>query len=645
MKKLSLEIKIIQLVMKQMISQQYSEEINPLVALRIDAEDGGSLSAAECINRILLSGAVDWMKVRDLLSYHELGAVFYAMLRNDIHLLPQEMVKLLTDTFYWTLKDNLDKLKQFQLINQAFEQDGLRVLALKGSALLVQLYAQFPIRPMADIDILLREEDYEKGSRILDAGGYKKELLGFKESYWRRRQCHLTFIKKREGRAGTILEAHWSMDFRRNGRLILEESWQKTRDIDAEFGRVGVLSPEDTLLSLALHQRRFGKEFCLKYILDIALLLKKYGKEFDWDYFLSVCGKYGLSSCAVFLLFQGKIFLDSGLFDYGLARISLPKSKRAIMEKFIVNSLVSLDIGDKIKENYLKSHFLVYDTYREPVKYIINIPLEQFAKFYGLKPYTSKTKWFYWWRFIYGPFRGLVSFLSGGCLFNSGAQFSTLPRCKARPKLTEENEAGPGGLRVIRAWGWSMYPNIKDGDLVILKKKKPLRGEVVCFSDKVKANILHRLVRLNGEYLITRGDSCSGLDQAIKKEDIFGVAIAVKRGKRIIPIKGRWLYGYFYFLSGLIISSRNLLKRIIINLQDIGVYPRIARVIFSGQGIEIIREAETSDFCLIKARINGREAGALKIDKKTCSVVYLYVRIHYRKLGLEAKLKEESLKL
>ena len=390
MKNLNPEAKIIQLVMLQALDQQYSGEIN----------------------RLLSSRAIDWIEARDLLSYHELGALFYIILKNDIHLLPQEISYLLANTFYYTLKDNLWKLRQFQSINQAFKQERLRMLAMKGVALLAQLYAHFPVRPMADIDILLREEDYARGTEILETSGYKKELLGFKESYWHQNQCHLTFVKKREGKRGIILEAHWSLDFRRNGRLILEESWQRARDIDAEFGRVGVLSPEDTFFSLALHQRRFGKAFCLKYILDIAFLFKEYGKEFDWDYFSSVCEKYGLFSCAGFLFLQGKLFLNSGFFDYGLEKIPLSKGKRAIMERFILNNFTSSRLDEKIKENYLKSHFLLYDTYREPVKYVINIPLEQFAKFHGLKPYTIKAKWFYAWRFIYSPFRGLVGFLA-----------------------------------------------------------------------------------------------------------------------------------------------------------------------------------------------------------------------------------------
>ncbi|TAN60374.1 hypothetical protein EPN16_05420 [bacterium] len=606
MNNLSVEAKIIHLAMKQASGQNYGAEIN----------------------RLLLNGDIDWLRLKDLLGYHEIAALFYAVLKDGIHFLPQEFAGLLSKTFYWTLRDNLQKLKQFQLVKQAFENEGIGLAALKGLGLIAQFYEHLPVRPMADMDILLKEEDYEKGAGVLKRIGYKKELLGLKESYWRNEQCHVTFVKQEEGKTGNILEAHWSLDFKRNGRPILSESWQRLKDMDAGFGRMTVLSAEDTLFSLALHQRRFGKEFCLKYILDIAFLFKKHSADFDWDYFLSACRRYGLYSCVGFLLLQGKLCLNSGLFDYGLKMLPLSKSKRAIMERFIAHNLASLQLGDKIKENYLKSHFLLYDTYSEPVKYILNIPLEQFAKFHGLMPYKGRTKRLYALRFIY------ILFCSWQALLRNN-------RLKKRVNLDLSN-ASKQGLSAIRAWGWSMHPNIQDGDLVIIKQRQPRRGEVVCFASDAQTKTLHRLVKFSKGYFTTKGDNCLSLDKDIGEEEVLGVAIALRRGKRIIPIKGRWLHGYFYFLSGLIICGRDFLKMVIMRLQELRVYSWIIRVIFSKRNIEISKEAETEDFYLIRAMVNGREAAALKIDKKSCLVIYVYVKIIYRKLGLEERLKREA---
>lgn len=606
MKNLSAEAKIIQLAMRQAAGQRYRAEIN----------------------RLLSSGSADWAKLKDLLGYHEIAALFYSVLKDDMHLLPKEISGLLSNTFYQTLKDNLQKLKQFQSVNQAFEKEGIRLAALKGLALLTQLYEHLPVRPMVDMDILIGEEDYEKGTGTLEGIGYKKELLGLKESYWRKEQCHLTFVKHGEGKTGNILEAHWSLDFKRNGRQALGESWQRTNNIGTEFGRMAVLSPEDTLFSLALHQRRFGKAFCLKYVLDIAFLLKKYAGNFDWDYFLSACRRYGLSSCAGFLLLQGKLFLNSGLFDYGLEKIDLPRSKKAIMERFIDSNLASLGLSEKIKETYLKSHFLLYDTYSEPVKYILNIPLEQFAKFHSLRPYEARTRRLYLLRFIYIPLCSWIALLKN----NHG-------KIRTKPKL---NNAAQQHLSAIRAWGWSMYPNIQDGDMVILKQRQPHRGEVVCFASGAHTKTLHRLVKFKKGYLTTKGDNCLSLDKDIKREEVLGVAIAVRRGKRIVPIKGGGLYGYLYFLSGLVIWGRNFLKMIIMRLQELRVYHRILKAVFPERNIEITKEAETEDFYLIRGRVNGKDAAALKIDKKRCSVIYLYVKITYRKLGLEERLKKEA---
>ncbi|GAH08239.1 unnamed protein product, partial [marine sediment metagenome] len=159
-------------------------------------------------------------------------------------------------------------------------------------------------------------------------------------------------------------------------------------------------SPEDTLFSLALHQRRFGKVFCLKYVLDTALIMQKYKDTFDWCYVGKACEKYRLSSCLYFLLLQVKIFLGED-FSGESEKLSVAGIKKTMMRKFISRYIFSFSLGQKVRNNYLKSHFLLYDSFIEPVRYIMDIPLEQFAKYYGLKTYDKNTERLYRFRFLY----------------------------------------------------------------------------------------------------------------------------------------------------------------------------------------------------------------------------------------------------
>jgi ribosomal protein S18 acetylase RimI-like enzyme len=89
----------------------------------------------------------------------------------------------------------------------------------------------------------------------------------------------------------------------------------------------------------------------------------------------------------------------------------------------------------------------------------------------------------------------------------------------------------------FRARGFSMYPFIKDRDVITLEPlHRPLgRGDVVAFrqphADKLA---VHRIVSIKGGSFLIKGDNAPKPDGLILREDIFAEASAVERkGKQV----------------------------------------------------------------------------------------------------------------
>jgi len=343
----------------------------------------------------------DWPEFRKVFNYHELILFFYPLLR-DSDALQQEIKEFLRKNYYLTLKRSEQLWQEFLRIFKAFQEAGILLLPMKGMSFLKDIYRENPVRQMADIDILLREEDLLKAEKIFAVLGYQKELLGLKEEYWRNKQCHITFYKKTE-RGSFIVEAHWSLDFKRKDCYVLPEFWERTRELDCDGLKIRVLSPEDAVFSLALHNRRFGKPFCLKNAYDAALLLKKYASEFDWDYCLEKSRQYNLYSALYFILYQVKIFFGVNFPESVWQGLAIRPWKKFVV-KCALNKYTFSNTKD-IQNLYLITHFLLYDSVWEPFDYILHIPQEQFAKFYKLKPYSKKTSLAYKSRWFYIPLR------------------------------------------------------------------------------------------------------------------------------------------------------------------------------------------------------------------------------------------------
>jgi signal peptidase I len=90
----------------------------------------------------------------------------------------------------------------------------------------------------------------------------------------------------------------------------------------------------------------------------------------------------------------------------------------------------------------------------------------------------------------------------------------------------------------FQAKGHSMYPFIKDGDMVTISpivRSSPRIGDVVAFIQKEAGSLLiHRIVGKNGESYLTKGDNTLEGDGSVHKASILGcITKAERKGKKV----------------------------------------------------------------------------------------------------------------
>jgi hypothetical protein len=351
---------------------------------------------------------INWERFKELIIYHDLTPFAYLILKDFNSFLPEGLREFLKNNYYCALVRCQKLWQEFLRIYEVFSQAGVCLLPIKGIALLEDLYKNKYLRPMTDIDLLVKEEDLPKAEEIFCDLGYRKELYGLKEEYWRKKQCHISFYK-REDRKAPFVELHWSLDFKRGSRNILPELWSRIREINVDGMLIKLLSPEDTLFSLALHSRRLGRTLCLKNVYDAILLLNKHALHFDWDYVLDESKRGKMCTTIFFLLSQVKFLLNADIPEMVWKKLNIPFWKKKLIHQFIERNTYVDSSSSKGKNLYLKSHFLLYDNLWEPIEYILNIPKEQFAKYYNLNAYDKKTDFLYRYRLIYIPFKAIFN--------------------------------------------------------------------------------------------------------------------------------------------------------------------------------------------------------------------------------------------
>jgi hypothetical protein len=133
-------------------------------------------SAAQQVKATIIAGKVPWKYFVWMGSLNfVLPALYTAFRRNGmLDLLPADLVQHMENIYEINLDRNRRIIVQARKITRMLNAAGIEPIFLKGTGHLLQgLYRDSGDRIMADIDILVREEEIEMAANILFGAGYK----------------------------------------------------------------------------------------------------------------------------------------------------------------------------------------------------------------------------------------------------------------------------------------------------------------------------------------------------------------------------------------------------------------------------------------------------------------------------------------
>jgi hypothetical protein len=86
-----------------------------------------------------------------------------------------------------------------------------------------------------------------------------------------------------------------------------------------------------------------------------------------------------------------------------------------------------------------------------------------------------------------------------------------------------------GGTARLTVSGFSMVPLLCPGDVVVVRlgQVRPRLGDVVV-RRQGDALVVHRVVQVTGEHIITKGDATLSHDPSVSSDEILGVVIAIE---------------------------------------------------------------------------------------------------------------------
>jgi hypothetical protein len=177
-----------------------------------------------------------------------------------------------------------------------FREAGLPVVVLKGVAMGALIYPSAALRPMKDIDLLIRRDDLGKADVLLRDLGFERKSPEVSDSrLWSDPPFGVLYARP-QGFPPIELQQHITSDAAMFVRIPIEDFWKRSRHAQIESAEALVFSTEDLLLHLALHLAKRNQFFGqLRTLRDIGEVCKRYRGEIDWGRLVFEARGYGVS--------------------------------------------------------------------------------------------------------------------------------------------------------------------------------------------------------------------------------------------------------------------------------------------------------------------------------------------------------------
>ena len=235
---------------------------------------------------------LDWDRITERACFHGVAPLLYHNLQKMgvAHVVPDEAMRVLARVACATGAQNALLYQSLRQVLGALQKQGIRVIALKGAALAEIVYPNRALRPMSDVDLLLREEALSKAEDTLVEMGYTFEGHPRTRAWFTAHHYHFHFRKPAATSLDVPFELHWHIERpSRAFQIDVEGLWE--RALPAVLAGVDtlILAPEDLLLHLCLHTCRHATgmigsalNFRLRSFCDMAEAIRHDGHRIDW---------------------------------------------------------------------------------------------------------------------------------------------------------------------------------------------------------------------------------------------------------------------------------------------------------------------------------------------------------------------------
>jgi hypothetical protein len=200
---------------------------------------------------------------------------------------PETITDEMRQAFLISVVRSLHMERQLGEITEAFREQGIRVLVLRGPALAFSLYPDPAMRPSSDLDLLVMPEQVIQARSVLESLSYTCMAKRFEVARdFFREECFVHQNNQGNKFPVDLHWVHWELHpfFKGSKEVDIHDLFQRAWKVETPTLAFETLHPVDYLIHSAIHLVMIHRmEMRLSWIYDTALLAQHLQVSDDWE--------------------------------------------------------------------------------------------------------------------------------------------------------------------------------------------------------------------------------------------------------------------------------------------------------------------------------------------------------------------------
>ncbi|PYS98219.1 MAG: hypothetical protein DMF63_16315 [Acidobacteria bacterium] len=253
------------------------------------------------------SSAIDaWLAWRELVAGNEISEAESRILPLVYHNLQKlefqdDLSAILKRKHRSAFKKVHTHLSNAEMAIKILSAHGVAAILLKGGAVGTMYYESAALRPMSDIDLLIKPEDFAKATEVLSEAGWDLQCNNPKLALQVINSCDF------KNSAGEELDIHWRLMRDCWNADKNDLFWSGAVELEYKSLRTKTLCTTDHLFHVCCHGARQNSLSPIRWVADAIMILRSHN-EVDWQRLYRLGKLYRLS----LTLFHALAYLKEG---------------------------------------------------------------------------------------------------------------------------------------------------------------------------------------------------------------------------------------------------------------------------------------------------------------------------------------------